>query len=219
MINRIFLIFDPLNKILNPFFLIIITIIKIPLKKRGKKNKNYSFSALKIISSQLKHNIKKKIKINLFNFMINKLFITILILNLWSITPFSWSITSQPAFNIQIVLTIIIIILIPSVIKIKTLLVNFTPISTPFILIPFIVIIEVISWIVRPITLILRLTANIISGHILIFLLGKICISAYIKKTIILSFAIIPLIILESIVRIIQAYILFTLIVLYIKET
>jgi len=44
--------------------------------------------------------------------------------------------------------------------------------GTPLILIPFIVIIETIRLIIRPITLAIRLTANINAGHLLISLIG-----------------------------------------------
>jgi F-type H+-transporting ATPase subunit a len=40
-------------------------------------------------------------------------------------------------------------------------------------LIPFIVIIEIISDLIRPATLAIRLTANIIAGHLLLTLLGN----------------------------------------------
>lgn len=51
--------------------------------------------------------------------------------------------------------------------------IHLTPSNTPTLLIPFIVIIESIRLIIRPITLSIRLTANIIAGHLLLSLLGS----------------------------------------------
>jgi F-type H+-transporting ATPase subunit a len=53
------------------------------------------------------------------------------------------------------------------------ILVHFVPQGTPSILIPFIVCIETIRNIIRPDTLAVRLTANIIAGHLLLTLLGN----------------------------------------------
>lgn len=90
--------------------------------------------------------------------------------------------------------------------------------GTPIILISFIVIIESIRNIIRPITLTVRLTANIIAGHLLLTLLGNMA-----PK---LSILIIPilittqriLLILESAVSIIQAYVFTVLVTLYTRE-
>jgi len=51
--------------------------------------------------------------------------------------------------------------------------VHLLPQSTPTIVIPFIVIIETISNLIRSGTLAVRLTANIIAGHLLLTLLGN----------------------------------------------
>lgn len=49
---------------------------------------------------------------------------------------------------------------------------HLVPIGTPYALIPFIVVIEIISNIIRPLTLSVRLAANIVAGHLLLTLLG-----------------------------------------------
>ncbi|KAG5342636.1 ATP6 synthase, partial [Acromyrmex charruanus] len=55
------------------------------------------------------------------------------------------------------------------------ILINYSlkTLGTPFILLPFIVIIESIRLIIHPFTLTIRLTANIIAGHVLLILLGS----------------------------------------------
>ena len=91
------------------------------------------------------------------------------------------------------------------------------PQGTPFILIPFIVCIETIRNIIRPGTLAIRLSANIIAGHLLITLLGN---TGPIVNFLIIMVIIVQLIliILESAVAIIQSYVFAILRTLYSRE-
>jgi F-type H+-transporting ATPase subunit a len=90
------------------------------------------------------------------------------------------------------------------------------PTGTPIILINFIILIEIISNFIRPLTLSIRLRANIIAGHLLINLLGSIKINSYsfffnISTMVVLSM-------LELAVSIIQAYVFIILLTLYSTE-
>ncbi|KYN50574.1 ATP synthase subunit a, partial [Trachymyrmex cornetzi] len=100
------------------------------------------------------------------------------------------------------------------------LLAHLTSSGTPPILIPFIVIIESISLIIRPLTLAIRLTANIIAGHLLLTLLGSSGININNLSTLsILIFTQILLLTLEIAVSLIQAYVFSILSTLYRRET
>lgn len=95
---------------------------------------------------------------------------------------------------------------------------HLVPQGTPGILIPFIVCIESIRNIIRPGTLAIRLSANIIAGHLLITLLGNTGPSI---SLILLNFLLITqilLLILESAVSIIQSYVFSVLRTLYSRE-
>lgn len=98
------------------------------------------------------------------------------------------------------------------------ILAHLVPQGTPPILIPFIVCIETISNIIRPITLAVRLSANIIAGHLLITLLGNTGPSLRLIIIWILLITQILLIILESSVSIIQSYVFTVLRTLYSRE-
>lgn len=93
------------------------------------------------------------------------------------------------------------------------------PLGTPSYLIPFIAIIETIRLIIRPITLSIRLTANIIAGHLLLSLLGSSG-SQILRINLFIIFIISQfiLIILEIAVSIIQAYVFSILMTLYSRE-
>lgn len=95
--------------------------------------------------------------------------------------------------------------------------IHLVPLGTPFILMFFIVLIETIRNLIRPITLSVRLSANIIAGHLLIVLLGEI--GYYLTITLIFILLIqILLELLELSVRIIQSYVFVILRVLYSNE-
>jgi len=95
---------------------------------------------------------------------------------------------------------------------------HLVPQGTPSILIPFIVCIETIRNIIRPGTLAVRLTANIIAGHLLLTLIGNTGNSLSIILLSLLIFRQIALLILESAVAIIQSYVFAVLSTLYSRE-
>lgn len=95
---------------------------------------------------------------------------------------------------------------------------HLVPQGTPRILIPFIVCIETIRNIIRPGTLAVRLTANIIAGHLLLTLIGNTGNSLSIFIVTFLIIRQIALLILESAVAIIQSYVFAVLSTLYSRE-
>jgi len=98
------------------------------------------------------------------------------------------------------------------------ILAHLVPQGTPPILIPFIVCIETIRNTIRPGTLAIRLSANIIAGHLLITLLGS---TGPTLSLIIINILIITQIILltlETAVSIIQSYVFAVLRTLYSRE-
>lgn len=100
----------------------------------------------------------------------------------------------------------------------KHIFAHLVPQGTPPVLMPFIVLIETISNVIRPGTLAVRLSANIIAGHLLLTLLGN---TGNSLSTILVSLLIVTqllLLILESAVAIIQAYVFTILSTLYSSE-
>lgn len=92
---------------------------------------------------------------------------------------------------------------------------HLVPIRTPSPLIPFLVLIERLRRVIRPLTLAIRLTANMTAGHLLLSLLGG-------NERVILPviiFMVLVLLLLELGVAIIQAYVFTLLSSLYIEET
>uniref|UniRef100_UPI00315DB3A4 ATP synthase F0 subunit 6 n=1 Tax=Tuerkayana rotundum TaxID=3018952 RepID=UPI00315DB3A4 len=100
----------------------------------------------------------------------------------------------------------------------KHMFAHLVPQGTPFALMPFMVLIETISNVIRPGTLAIRLAANMIAGHLLLTLLGSTGPSLSLSILFILIFAQILLLILESAVAIIQSYVFAVLSTLYTSE-
>nr|AYP72663.1 ATP synthase F0 subunit 6 [Colasposoma sp. EMHAU-15070314] len=98
------------------------------------------------------------------------------------------------------------------------MLAHLVPSGTPSILMPFMVCIETISNIIRPGTLAIRLSANMIAGHLLLTLLGNTGSSLSFMMINILIITQILLLVLESAVAIIQSYVFSILTTLYSSE-
>lgn len=90
------------------------------------------------------------------------------------------------------------------------------PKGSPFILIPFIVLIETVRALIRPLTLSVRLMANIVAGHLLLRLVGGGFEGLTSFLPLFISQAV--LVVLELAVAVIQGYVFIVLITLYAKE-
>nr|AML26534.1 ATP synthase F0 subunit 6 [Staphylinidae sp. BMNH 1274696] len=96
---------------------------------------------------------------------------------------------------------------------------HLVPQGTPPVLMPFMVLIESISNVIRPGTLAVRLAANMIAGHLLMTLLGNTGSSMSILLLNLLIITQLLLLILESAVAIIQSYVFAVLSTLYSSES
>lgn len=142
------------------------------------------------------------------------IFIMILILNIFSvfsyIFPFNSQINGVLLFSLSFWFSFNFFNFLKNR---KGIMAHLIPEGSPIYLVVLLFLIELIRRIIRPITLTVRLTANILAGHLLIVLLSKL--------VLIFNFSFILLIVLNIIelaVRVIQSYIFSTLIVLYFLE-
>lgn len=92
-------------------------------------------------------------------------------------------------------------------------LAHLVPIGTPVALIPFMVVIELISSVIRPLTLAVRLAANITAGHVLLSL-----ISTGVSYSFRILVVLVIIRVLERMVALIQAYVFSSLTTLYLEE-
>lgn len=146
------------------------------------------------------------------------LFYFIIINNLIGLFPYIFTASSHIIFTLSLALPLWLRFILNSWIShTYHSFAHLMPQGTPSILIPFIVCIETIRNIIRPGTLAIRLSANIIAGHLLLTLLGNTgpIVNLLIFLIIIIQFI---LILLESAVALIQSYVFAILRTLYSRE-
>jgi len=174
------------------------------------------FLISKYISKELKNNLSK------INFKTISIFLTLFWIILWNniigLFPYIFTSTSHLITTITIALPFWILFIIYGWFNITNhIFSHLVPLGTPNILSFFIVFIETTSNFIRPLTLSVRLTANIIAGHLLLRLLRGLSEnipSLFLPSTIIL----ITLLTLEYAVALIQSYVFITLLSLYLNE-
>ena len=92
------------------------------------------------------------------------------------------------------------------------------PKGTPYVLVPFMVLIEIVRNLMRPLTLSIRLAANMVAGHLLLALVRGPMPSISVVLLGAAFVALVALIVLELGVSFIQAYVFMTLSSLYLDE-
>lgn len=218
MINNIFNQFDPSNSFLNPF--IYSATLAILITSSHIKT-NITKSTISLLTNNLIKENSSNIKPNnskIRNQILTNTFVITATLNLIALNLYSWRSTSHLSFNISLILlTWVPIFLLIISIKKKHFLIHLIPPRTPNLLVPFMFIIELIRFFIRPITLTIRLTANIIAGHIIILLNRNLILNSNIFNFFpSMTFTLLRII--ELLVAILQAYIIITLLSMFISE-
>nr|QJD22101.1 ATP synthase F0 subunit 6 [Amblyomma testudinarium] len=219
MMNNLFSIFDPstsYNFSLN-WFSLIIWIILAPFSFWSLPSLFLTSwkILLKKIFKEVSNNISSIKNKNLI-FLIS-IFISILFSNFFGLFPFIFTPTSHLIFTMLLSFSFWFSLLIFSMMnKFNKIMSHLVPLGSPIYLSFFMVLIETVSNLIRPITLSVRLTANMISGHLLIHLLSSMMVE--IDFFIFLLFLMILLLILETAVAFIQSFVFMMLISLYINE-
>nr|YP_009002493.1 ATP synthase F0 subunit 6 [Chaceon granulatus]BAO48249.1 ATPase6 [Chaceon granulatus] len=148
------------------------------------------------------------------------LFSLIVFNNFLGLLPYVFTSSSHMVMTLSLSLPLWITLMISGWINhTQHMFAHLVPQGTPFVLMPFMVLIETISNVIRPGTLAVRLAANMIAGHLLLTLLGNTGPSlASLFVLSILIFSQILLLTLESAVAIIQSYVFAVLSTLYTSE-
>uniref|UniRef100_UPI0031F38F29 ATP synthase F0 subunit 6 n=1 Tax=Heptathela kimurai TaxID=88333 RepID=UPI0031F38F29 len=146
------------------------------------------------------------------------IFMLILSMNTMGLFPSIFTPSSHLMVTLSLSLTIWTTIILSNLIMSpKMMMAHLVPQGTPMFLSFFMVIIETISNIIRPMTLAVRLAANMIAGHLLLSLVSSIASLQILSTTISISLQFL-LILLETAVALIQAFVFTILSLLYSTE-
>jgi len=173
------------------------------------------------ISSQ----VFRSFGLNLGGFInvITGLFLFLIFLNLRGLIPYVFSPTRHLAVSLSLGLPLWLSLLVSGIFfNPSSVVAGLLPIGAPAPLNPFLVLIETVSIAVRPITLSVRLIANISAGHIVLTLVGNYITTAVLTAGFFSGLLLISIQVLYSVfefgIGVIQAYIFCLLITLYSDE-
>lgn len=152
--------------------------------------------------------------------LIFSLFTFILLCNCLGMTPYSFTSTSQIAVTLSLALICFFTITLYAIIRngIGGFIHMFLPSGVPLWMAPLIFVIEFFSFLIRPVTLSVRLFANMVAGHVLLKVIAGFVISLGLFGIFPLAFSII-MTGFELFVAVLQAYIFAILVCAYLGET
>nr|YP_009330292.1 ATP synthase F0 subunit 6 [Orchesella cincta]ANJ04209.1 ATP synthase F0 subunit 6 [Orchesella cincta] len=222
MMTNLFSVFDPSANFNLPLnwvsgYLVIIMVIPTFWAISSKMNKS-----MNLITNKLYGEFKTLLGETALTgsaFIFISLFIFIILNNFMGLFPYIFTASSHLTLTLALALPLWLTFMIFGWMNnTNHMFAHLVPQSTPSALMPFMVLIESISNVIRPITLSVRLMANMVAGHLLMTLLGNQTATA--SHFILMSLIItqILLLTLESAVAIIQSYVFAVLTTLYASE-
>nr|AXI98705.1 ATP synthase F0 subunit 6 [Pseudoniphargus ruffoi] len=221
MMVNLFSIFDPSTKFMlsSNWLSIMIYFFSLPIQLwvLPTRYKQIFYSLFNYLFKEFKPLVKKTPFVLLISLSI---FTFIAMNNSMGLLPYVFTATSHLAFTLPLALTLWFSTFIYTWINNTTnSLTHLIPQGTPFILMPFMVIIETVSSLIRPGTLAVRLAANMIAGHLLMVLLSSSFLFSPLSVLPLLYLSQALLSLLEMAVALIQAYVFSILLTLYSAES
>nr|AKE49635.1 ATP synthase F0 subunit 6 [Liposcelis nr. bostrychophila AZ] len=209
----LFSIFDPSsNFVANNWFMFFLLLLV--------KTKFTNYNNMNLVLNLTKNFLMKELNIiisaKIFCFFLS-LFLFIMMTNLSGLLPFVFTLTSHLSVSLSLSSLLWLSIMISGWSSPNKMLSHLVPLGCPFILMPFMVLIESVSQLIRPITLSVRLSANLIAGHMIMTLLSLSSMKSgfnFLLSVFLETF----ITILEIGVALIQPYVFFTLLTLYSQE-
>nr|YP_010879003.1 ATP synthase F0 subunit 6 [Batracomorphus matsumurai]WHE42655.1 ATP synthase F0 subunit 6 [Batracomorphus matsumurai] len=203
--------FDPCTGKMSLNWLSSMIFIFILPKKFWKKNNIYESminKMIKFINEEIKMNSSyKSIKL-----MFSVLIMFILVNNIMGLVPYVFTSSSHLVFSLSFSLPLWTAYMMFGWKKnTKIMMANMLPKNTPSMLMPLMILIEFTSNLIRPMSLAVRLSANMIAGHLMFSLMGE-------KNMILMMMIMMLMMMFELAVAIIQSYVFMTLMTLYSKE-
>nr|YP_011011097.1 ATP synthase F0 subunit 6 [Epilepia longaduncata]WPW49434.1 ATP synthase F0 subunit 6 [Epilepia longaduncata] len=224
MMSNLFSIFDPSTNLFNlplNWLSTMIGLLFIPYSFWFMPNRFYFFwnFIMNKLHSEFKTLLGNNINSGSSTFIFISLFSFVLFNNFLGLFPYIFTSTSHLTLSLSLSLPLWLAFMFFGWINnTQHMFSHMIPQGTPSILMPFMVMIETISNIIRPGTLAVRLTANMIAGHLLMTLLSSTGSNMPSYMIMMLIFIQILLLVLESAVAVIQSYVIAILSTLYSSE-
>nr|YP_010587748.1 ATP synthase F0 subunit 6 [Smittia aterrima]WAB46357.1 ATP synthase F0 subunit 6 [Smittia aterrima] len=223
MMTNLFSVFDPSTSVFNLSLNWLSTFIGISLIPFSfwllPSRINYMWNNILITLFKEFKTLLGMNSMNGCSFIFISLFTLILFNNFLGLFPYIFTSTSHLTLTLTLALPLWLSFMMYGWLNnTQHMFAHLVPQGTPNALMPFMVCIETISNVIRPGTLAVRLTANMIAGHLLLTLMGNTgnSLSYFLLTFLIISQ--IALLMLESAVAIIQSYVFAVLSTLYSSE-
>ena len=221
--TNLFSVFDPSTRIFGRLrinWMAIVSFLVFPSGfwlNRGGLEKVLKTLIL-ILSAEIKINTKEEYSRSR-SLILTRVFMAVLARNFFGLAPYVFTASRHPVFTFVLAGSSWTGYIIYSVrINPSNFLSHLAPRGTPIALVPFIVLIELVRRIIRPLTLAVRLAANMVAGHLLLVLVRG---PAPTISWPVLSVAftgVVALLVLETGVSFIQRYVFISLSSLYVGE-
>jgi len=157
--------------------------------------------------------------------LVFSIFFFILICNLLGFIPYSYTVTSQIIITAALALLVFLTVVIVGIREHGTHFFSlFVPPGVPIYILPLVVAIEIVSFLSRPVSHSVRLFANMLAGHITLYVFGSFVImllgaGAFMKVFAVLPFAMaVGMDALELLVAFLQAYVFAMLTCMYLND-
>jgi F-type H+-transporting ATPase subunit a len=147
------------------------------------------------------------------------IFIFILLSNLFSLLPFSFAITSHIINIFYLTLTLISGLFLLGCINFSFGFFKLFVPESPFMLLFLLIPIEIFSYVIRAFSMALRLSANIMAGHTLVFIVSGFLINLSTLILLLCGGVLLAIFFLEFGVAILQAYVFSVLFTIYLKDS
>jgi F-type H+-transporting ATPase subunit a len=194
-------------------------IFAVSLRKQASvpgKMQSLAELTLKFIQDMVHENVGEEGK--RFMPFVLSLFLFILLGNLFGMIPYSYTFTSQIILTFGLAMLVFLMVTVVGFARHGMKFFSyFLPAGTPIILAPLLIVIELISYLSRPVSLSIRLFANMMAGHTMlkVFALFTISLGVYGFSTILANILLIGF---EFLVAFLQAYVFSVLTCLYLKD-
>nr|YP_011017102.1 ATP synthase F0 subunit 6 [Teliphasa nubilosa]WQB62460.1 ATP synthase F0 subunit 6 [Teliphasa nubilosa] len=224
MMTNLFSIFDPSTNLFNlplNWLSTMIGLMFLPYSFWLIPNRFYMFwnFILNKLYNEFKTLLGNNINSSSSTFIFISMFTFVLFNNFLGLFPYIFTSTSHLTLSLSLSLPLWLSFMFFGWINnTQHMFSHMIPQGTPSILMPFMVMIETISNIIRPGTLAVRLTANMIAGHLLMTLLSSTGSNMPSYMVMMLIMIQILLLVLESAVAVIQSYVIAILSTLYSSE-